>query len=64
MTMPQLVGWCGLLILWHIDVVHVESRLVCPSAPIVSRVGTMMDMILICSEVRQGVLVTVVTHLS
>jgi hypothetical protein len=61
--MPQLVGWCGRLILWHIDVVHVESRLVCPSALIVSIVGTTMDMTLICFVVRQEVLVTVVTRL-
>lgn len=62
--MPRPVGWCGQLILWHIDAVHVASLHVCPSVLSVSRKGTMRVMILICSEVRQGVLVTVVTHLS
>lgn len=64
MTMLQLVDWCGQLTLWHIDVVHVASPLVCPSALSVSRKGTTRVMTLICSEARQAVLVTAVTHLS
>lgn len=64
MIMQQLVGWSGQLTLWHIDVVHVESPLACPSVLSVFRKGTMMVMTSICSEARQEVLVTVVTHLS
>lgn len=63
MTMPRPVGWYGQLILWHIDVVRVASLRVCHSVLSVSRRGTMTVMILICFEVKQGVLVTVVTHL-
>lgn len=64
MTMPRPVGWCGQLILWHIDAVHVASLRVCPCVLSVSRRGTMRVMILICFEVRLEVPVTAVTHLS
>lgn len=62
MTMPLLVVWSGLQILWPTAAERVASPHVCHSAPSVSRKETMMGMTSTCSVVKQAELVTVGIH--